>query len=173
MEIAKLKIFPMDSLIETFHIDIKLLIAQAVNFAIVLGVLYWFALKPLLKVMNERTEKVEKSLEDAKRIEEKLANTEEDYNKKLGQAKKEASVILEKAAQQAEKKKEEMIKKVKEDIGQIIEQEKARMRTEKAKTLREIKTEVADLVVMSLEKILEKKIDGKKEKELIGKIIKS
>jgi len=161
----------MDSLIETFHIDIKLLIAQAINFAIVLGALYYFALKPLFKVMNERTEKVEKSLEDAKRIEEKLANTEEDYNKKLSQAKKEASIILEKAARQADKKREEMVKKAKEDIGQIIEQEKAQVRTEKAKTLREIKTEVADLVVMSLEKILEKKIDGKKEKEMIKKVI--
>ncbi len=162
----------MESLIETFHIDIKLLIAQAINFAIVLGVLYYNALRPLLKVMNERTEKVKKSLEDAKKIEEKLANTEEDYNKKLSQAKKEANTILEKASEQAEAKKEVMIEKAREEIGQLIEQGKSQMQADKAKTLKEIKSEVAGLVVMSLEKILDKKIDGKKEKEMIGKLIK-
>ena len=78
----------MDSLIETFHIDTKLLLAQAINFAIVFAVLYFFALKPLMKAMGERTEKIEKSLDDAKKVEEKLAKTEEDYSKELSNAKK-------------------------------------------------------------------------------------
>ncbi len=61
----------MDSLVETFHLDVKLLIAQVINFAIVFLVLYYFALKPLLNVMNDRSAKIEKSLEDAKEIEKK------------------------------------------------------------------------------------------------------
>ena len=162
----------MENLIETFHIDIKLLIAQVINFAIVFGVLYFFALKPLLKVMGDRTKKIEKSVDDAKKIEEKLSKTDEEYNKAIGKAKKEANIIMEKANVMAEEKREELIKKARTEIGQIINKEKEQMQTEKAKTLKEIKKEVADLVVVSLEKILEEKVDGKKDGELIRKMVK-
>ncbi len=161
----------MESLIETFHIDIKLLIAQAVNFAVVFSIIYFFALKPLMRVMGERARTIEKSLNDAKKIEENLAKAEEDYKEKISEAKKEASAILVKAAETAEVKKKETVNKAKEEIGVIINQEKAKMQSEKAIVLKEIKKEVADLVVASLEKILKEKVDGKKDKEIIREVI--
>ena len=163
----------MESLIDTFHIDIKLLIAQTINFAIVISVLYFFALKPLIQVMKDRTMKIEKSLEDAKKIEEKLSKTDQEYNKAIGKAKKEANIIMEKANAAAEEKKQDLIKKAKDEIGQIINKEKEQMQIEKARTLKEIKKETADLVVVSLEKILQEKMDNKKDSELIKKIVKN
>ncbi len=162
----------MGSLIETFHIDVKLLIAQIINFAIVISVLYYFALKPLIKVMRDRTAKIEKSLEDAKRIDEKMDKTEAEYKEALASAKKEANEILTQARADADVKKEELVKKAKEEIGKLINEEKAKMQQEKARTLKEIRSEVADLVAAGLEKVLEKKIDGKTDKELIKKLIK-
>ena len=161
----------MESLIETFHIDVKLLIAQMINFAIVFSVLYFFALKPLLKTMKERTRKIEESLENADKIDEKLQKTEEAYTAKLNIAKKDAALIMENAQKQAEERRETMIKKAKEEIGQIINEEKAKMQKEKAITLKEIKSEVVDLVFASMEKILDKKIDSEEEKKLIKKMI--
>lgn len=161
----------MESLIETFHIDVKLLIAQMINFAIVFSVLYFFALKPLLKTMKERTRKIEESLENADKIDEKLQKTEEAYTAKLNIAKKDAALIMENAQKQAEERRETMIKKAKEEIGQIINEEKAKMQKEKAITLKEIKSEVVDLVFASMEKILDKKIDSEEEKKMIKKMI--
>ncbi|MBI4811839.1 F0F1 ATP synthase subunit B [Candidatus Falkowbacteria bacterium] len=161
----------MESLIETFHIDTKLLLAQIINFAIVFFVLYFFALKPLLKIMGERTKKIEKSLDDANEIENKLAQTKAEYEVIVAGAKKEANEIIEKAGAAAAEKKKEIITRAKEEVGQIINQEKAKMQTEKARTLKEIKKEVADLVVVSLEKILAEKVDVKKDKEIIRKAI--
>ena len=162
----------MDSLISTFHIDLRLIIAQAINFAIVFAVLYFFALKPLTQVMRDRSKKIEKSLEDAKSIEVSMEKTKKDYQDTLIQARREAQMIMEKASEQAEKKKSEMLDKAKEEIGLIINQEKEKMQAEKKETLVEIKKEVADLVAVALEKILEEKIDHKKDKEMINKIIK-
>jgi F-type H+-transporting ATPase subunit b len=161
----------MESLIETFHIDLKLLIAQAINFAIVFGVLYFFALKPLMKVMGDRTKTIEKSLTDAKKIEKNLAKVEEDYKGKINEAKKEASEILAKAMEAAESRKREIVNKAEEEIGAIINQEKAKIQAEKSTVLKEIKKEVADLVAASLEKILKEKVDHKKDKEIIKKLI--
>ena len=69
----------MDSIIATFHIDWKIIIAQVLNFGVVFGVLYLFALKPLMKVMRERTEKIEKGIKDAKENAEVLNNTKKEY----------------------------------------------------------------------------------------------
>lgn len=162
----------MDSLIETFHIDWHLLLAQMVNFAIVFAVLYWFAFKPLAKVMAERTSKIEKGLDDAKKVEEKLAHTQAEFNKAMAEAKKQANALLEKAAIEADASKQEMIIKAKEEIGQIINQEKQKMQTEKAVTLKEIKKEVADLIIATVEKVLGEKIDEKKDREMIKKMMK-
>lgn len=161
----------MESLIEIFHIDIKLLLAQAINFAIVFGVLYFFALKPLVKVMQERTKKIEKSMEDARLIDEKLNQTRSEYEVVIAKAKKEANEILEKAQAQAEERKKDMIAKAKDEIGQVINKEKAQMQIDKGNILKEIKQDVAELVAASMEKMLGEKMDEKKDKEIIKKII--
>ncbi|MBU1062739.1 MAG: F0F1 ATP synthase subunit B [Patescibacteria group bacterium] len=161
----------MDSLIETFHIDFKLLFAQAINFTIVFFVLYFFVIKPLMKIMEDRSGKIAKSLNDAKKIEEKLTKTEEEYKEKIAEVKKEASLILAKADRQAEENKQAMLIKAKEEIGQLINQEKEKMQIEKAQVLKEIKQEIASLVLITVEKVLEKKLDSKDDEDLIKKII--
>jgi F-type H+-transporting ATPase subunit b len=160
----------MESLIETFHIDAKLIIAQMINFAIVFGVLYFFALKPLAKIMQDRTNKIEKGLEDAKKVEAELENAKQGYEQAIADAKKEANELMEKANVAAEAKKKDMVNKAKEEIGQVINQEKAKMQEEKAETLREIREEIAGLVVAAVEKVLEEKLDTKKDHELIKRI---
>ncbi|MBI4779540.1 F0F1 ATP synthase subunit B [Candidatus Falkowbacteria bacterium] len=162
----------MESLIETFHVDWRLFIAQVVNFAIVFSVLYWFAFKPLAKVMADRSDKIAKGLDDAKRVEEKLSETQAEFNKAMAEAKKQANAILEKAAADADARKQEMIKSAKEEIGQIINQEKQKMQTEKAATLKEIKKEVADLVILAVEKVLGEEMDEKKDREIIRRVTK-
>lgn len=162
----------MDSLIETFHIDWRLLAAQAVNFGIVFAVLYFFAFKPLGKVMAERTGKIEKGLNDAKKVEARLEETQIEFDKALSDAKKQANAILEKAAADGDARKQEMIMAAKEEIGQIINHEKRKMQEEKAVTLKEIKKEIADLVIAAVEKVLGEKINEKKDMEMIKKIVK-
>lgn len=163
----------MDTLISTFHIDIKLLIAQIINFGIVFAVLYYFALRPLLGAMKNRTATIEKSLADAKKIDQKMIAADEEYKKIIAGSKQEAAAVLQAAEAAAESKRKELLNKAKEEIGEIINQEKAKMQAEKAQTLKEIKSEVAGLVAASVEKILGEKIDAKKDKEIIKRVIKS
>ena len=124
-----------------------------------------------MKVMDERTKKIEDSLKQAKDIESKLTKTEDDYEAEIKKARKEAGIIVREASELAEKRKDEMVVKAKAEIGAIINKEKEGIRTEKDKTMKELKKEVADIVTMSLEKILEKRIDSQEDKELIKKSV--
>lgn len=162
----------MDSLIETFHLDVKLLLAQLLNFGVAFSVLYFFGLKPLFKVWRQRSDKIAKGLADGQEAEKKLARTEEDYKKEIARAKKEAGEIVARISAQAEEQKKETIASAKEEIAQIIYQEKAKIASERSRVLQEIKSEVADLVIDSVEKIIGERTDIKFNDAIIGGSLK-
>lgn len=162
----------MDSLISTFHLDGKLLIAQMVNFAIVFLVLYFFVFKPLFKVTGDRSLTIEKSLKEAKEIEARLEKTKAEQKEMIKQAKMDAAVVLEEANRQAEERKLELVAKAKEEIGDLINREKAKIQADKSEALREIKAEVAEMIKLSWEKILQEKMDKTTDEKILSKVIK-
>ncbi|MEI6836045.1 MAG: F0F1 ATP synthase subunit B [Candidatus Falkowbacteria bacterium] len=162
----------MESLISAFHIDLGLFIAQLINFGLVFSVLYFFAFKPLVKTMGERSERIGQSLKDADEIEKRLAQTEIEQSDIISAAKKQANLIIENADQRGEERRQELINKAKEDIGQVINVEREKLVRDKAETLKEIKAEVADLVVLTVEKLLNEKMTSDKDQELIKKLVK-
>jgi len=157
----------MESLIETFHLDVKLIIAQLVNFLIVAGVLYFFALKPLTKIMNERTAKIEKSLREAKEIEDKVQLTEVERDKILKQARAEAKNIVEKANNSAEDKRQQILNNAKKEMENIISEGKKQINNEKETMLKEVKSEIVELVVTISQKVFKKEISEEINKDLI------
>jgi F-type H+-transporting ATPase subunit b len=162
----------MDALVQTFHIDLKLLIAQIINFTIVLFVLYKFAYKPILKAMNERSGKIEKGLKDAEEAFKKLRETEEKEKELLAKARQDAQVILETAEKSALKNKEELLLEAKKKSDEIVANTQKQLEDEKRKMLSEIKSEIADLVVAATGKIIDEKLDSSKDNEIIEKAIR-
>jgi F-type H+-transporting ATPase subunit b len=149
----------MDSIISTFHIDWKIIIAQAINFAIVFAVLYFYALKPLSKLMAERAEKIAKGIIDAKKNSETLNKTEKEYEDALSRARREADVIFQNAKKEAEVKKTEMLEKTKTEVASMIEAGKKSLEAEKVKMVSEARGEIISLVMLSTEKLLGTKIE--------------
>jgi F-type H+-transporting ATPase subunit b len=119
--------------------------------------------------MKDREKKITKSLDDGqKRLKERLSGAEEDYKRKCPRRKK-SQRNFEKASQDAEAKKKEMLLRLKDEIGQVINQKKPKCSQKKAKTLKEIKAEIADLVVATAEKVIGEKMNSKNDQEIIKK----
>jgi F-type H+-transporting ATPase subunit b len=145
----------MESFISTFHIDWKIIIAQGINFAIVLALIYFFALKPLKKVMNERTDIISGGLNDAKTNAELLLNTKREYDAVLIKAREEAHTIFQDGKREAEEKKKEMMNNTHTEIEEMISSGKKVLESEKIKMIEEAKKEIVSLVVKATEKLLE------------------
>ncbi len=160
-------------LFNALGLNVKILIAQFINFAVLLFVFWKFGYTPMAKFLEGRRKKIEKGIEDAQKAEEKLEQIIEKEKNVLKKAKKEASKILDEARAQADDNRKKSIEKAKIDIGKVINKEKENIHLEKAETLKQIKAEVVDLVVLVVEKIIDQKMDNKKDKELIEKTIKS
>ncbi len=144
----------MSSIISTFHIDWQIILAQAVNFAIVFAVLYFFALKPLNKLMAERSEKIAKGVDDAKCNAEILEAGKTEYAAALAKARAEASAIFQAGKKEAETKKAEMLANAKIEVQTMIENGKKSLTAEKTKMVDEARKEIVTLAIEATKKML-------------------
>lgn len=144
----------MESIVGTFHIDWKIIIAQAINFAVVFAVLYVFALKPLGKLMAERSEKIAKGVSDAKENAATLEKSRVEYEQMLARARAESDKLFAASKKEAEVKYAEMVTNAKEESASIIAAGKQTLEAEKIKTVNEAKKEIVSLATKAAEKLL-------------------
>lgn len=163
----------MDSFITTFHIDGKIIIAQVVNFGVVIFVLYFLALKPLKKVMSERTEMIEKGIADAKNNATLIANTQKEYEATISKAKAEAHELFQAGKKEAEDKKAEMLAQAALEVESMIAKGKISLEAEKIKMVDEAKKEIVSLVVSATEKLLADQVDKSTTEKTIKNIKKA
>lgn len=162
----------MDSFIETFHIDWKIIVAQAINFIVVLFVLNFLLIKPLKKTMRERTSKITGGLNDAKTNAELLEKTKKEYDEVIQKAKTEAHTIFQEGKKEADIKKSQMIEDAQKEVENMIANGKKLLEGEKSKILEEAKQEIVSLVVSATEKLLESNPNEKFEEKAINQIKK-
>lgn len=148
-----------------------LFIFQLINFAIVAAIIWFLILKPLTKKMTERQKLIDDSIENSKKIQDKLSASERKYQEKIDEAKVEANKIIEKAASEAEQVAGGLKQKAKQEIEMLVDQAKRNIRIEKDEMISGLKQETAGLIVSSLEKILGERIDAKKDKGMIEEMI--
>lgn len=158
--------------LKDFGVKPVLLIAQIVNFLILLFILKRFLYKPILKVLEERRRKIAEGLKNAEEIEQRLTKLEVDQKKQLQKAAAEAKDIIDEAGKNADKIIAEAHLKAGRDIDKLIGQSQAHMRLEREKLYQQIRAEVADLVATSLRKVTGKVVTEKDKKELIEKSLK-
>lgn len=152
-------------------LDYKLIIAQAVNFVLLLIILQRLAYKPVLKMLNDRTEKIDKSLKQAKKIEEKLKNTEEIKLAEIKKAKEEHRKIIKEAQEIAERKSQEAIEKTRIKTQEIVENAKMEITAGKEKSVKEAKKEIADISIQIAKKIIGNNLNEKEQKGIADDIL--
>lgn len=159
-------------LISKFGIDWKLLIAQIINFAILLFVLWKFAYKPILKILEERKHKIQKGLDDAKKGEKLLEEMMERETAKMKEAEQRIGKMLEKAQQDAEHMKKEIVTQAHSQAEELLSRAKAQIQEEKDNIVKAVKSEVADIVILALSKMLSREFKGEDQKRLSDAIQK-
>ncbi len=120
-------------ILNQFGINPILLLAQVVNFLVLLFILKKFLYKPILKVLEERKKKIEESLKNAEEIEKRLLETEEEKDKVLLKASSEAQKLLDDTKKELEAMKTEMELRAKQQAELIIKKGEEAARAEVAR----------------------------------------
>ncbi len=153
--------------IATLGLNVKFFIAQLINFGILLLIFWKLILPNITKALKARTERIEKSLHDADRIEKEKKEFDIWRQDEMSKARTEASSIITSAQTEAGKAKQQLIDQTKAEQQKLVDQAKIQIIEEKNKALQEAKGELADLVTNATEKILRHKLDAKTDHTLI------
>ena len=144
----------MAEIFATFGIDWRLLLINTVNFGVVLFVLWYFLYAPVMKILEERRQKMAKGVEDAQKAEAELGAIKGSRAEMLAKAGKEADSVVSEARSAGATKQKELILQAEAAAARTIEEAKAEAEDLKNKAVQESKQEVAKLIVLGMEKAL-------------------
>lgn len=158
--------------LHTLGIDWKLLIAQVVNFIVLLYLLNRFLYKPVLGLMETRSKHIKDSIAKAQAIDASLEKTKEEQDRLLSEARREAKSILDDARSHSE----EIVARAKENAtaeSERIIAEGARLAEAEAEHVkRSLKSEIGSLAILATERVLRRNPDAVLRDELQKEAVK-
>lgn len=149
-------------IISKLGIDVKLILAQVVNFIILFFILKKLIYKPLLGLMDKRKKMISETVEGHQKIEERLKNLETQKEQAMQEVSAKAMQIIEQAKQDADAEKQKTMTAAKKEISTLAERYRAQLKLEKE----ELKGELAELVIVACERILRKEFNQEDQKRL-------
>jgi F-type H+-transporting ATPase subunit b len=151
---------------EMLGIHWQKLIIQAINFAVVLVVLWKFAYKPIFNILEARKAKIADGLANADKIKAELAKTEAERKRILEQAGDTANLMIEQAREAANRVREVETQKAIAAAEQIIAKAREASAQDHAKMLAELKRDVGRLVVQTTTTVTGKVLTADDQKRL-------
>jgi F-type H+-transporting ATPase subunit b len=144
------------------------LIVQAVNFLILLAILWKLLYRPLLAAMQERTEAIRTSLDEAQAARAEAARQAEENTARLRQAYGEAAAIREQALREAAQEQKRLVDAARTEAQRLIDSAKAQMEADVRRAREELRREVAELSTAVAEKLIRKSLRDDDHRRIIA-----
>lgn len=148
------------------------LIAQIINFLILVAILTKVAYKPLMQALADRQAKIAESLETAEQEKQAAEKLKQEYLAQLADARTQAQAIVEKAAKLAEQTKEEILKEAREESIRLVKATQEEIARERERAIAELKGEVVTLAVAAASKIIAQNMDEQANAKIVDDFIK-
>jgi F-type H+-transporting ATPase subunit b len=157
--------------VEDLGLHLPSLIIFLVNFLILLGILYLFAYKPILRVMDQRSERIRESLEAADKAREEAASSQQDTQRQLNEARMEGQRLIEQAREMAERYRTEENEKARQEAEAFILRAREDIQRERDAAVQEVRAHFANLAISAAEKVIERSLDRDAHGELIAGVL--
>ena len=147
----------MEQLFTAFGINWHLLLVQAINFGVLLAALTYFLYRPIMKVIDDRREKIAEGVRTAEAASRRLAEAKAEGDQMVGDAAKEAEGLVAAARQKAEERAGTITKDAQSRADQMMVDAKLRAEEEKRQMMAQSEREIARAAMLAAEKILKEK----------------
>lgn len=144
---------PIQEIAQTFGFNLHNFIAQVISFLLVAGLLYKFAYKKILIILEERRQTIAQSLENAERIKQELANAQTKAQELLTCANVQATALIEEARGAAARVQEQETQKAIAAANQIVAKAKEASEAELVRMKSELRKELVRLVAETTAKV--------------------
>jgi F-type H+-transporting ATPase subunit b len=157
--------------LEQLGINIGLLASQLVNFILLALLLYLVLYKPVLRMLNERKERIARSMADVDAARDAAAKAQLEYDRKVAEAQRKAQEIIAAAAQTGEKAKADIVADAHREADRIKQDAIADAEQQKVRALADVQSQIAGLSMMATERVLGQAMDEKTQRQLISSFL--
>ncbi len=147
------------------------LIAQIINFLLLVAILARFAYKPLMQALEDRKNRIASDLQAAEQERTGAEQLRKEYQDQLAEARVQAQVIVEKAVKQAEQEAQQQLQEVRAQIDREKKLAREEIIREREKALSELRGEVVALSVAAASKLIAKNMDSEVNAKLVSEFI--
>lgn len=153
---------------EQLGINWGLLAAQIFNVVLLVWLLNLLLFKPVLKMLNERTQRIQDSLSEADAMKKQLADAKSGYEAEVARARQEAAGIVAQAQERAKVQEVELVAQARREADRIREEARVQAGQERDQMLREAKNQIADLVTLTASRVLDAELKAGGHDRLIA-----
>lgn len=148
------------------------MLGQALSFVIFVWLCMRYVWPPLSQMLDERQKEVAEGIRNTEMAAKELALAKENGSHLIDEAKKDVSKMIAQGQKRREQIIEEAIQEAEKEKARIIAQGEAEVESEKNRVRQELKDEMADLVINSAQKLINKNLDTDSNRALVDQLIK-
>ncbi len=152
-------------------LDLGLLVSQAVNFLLLLLLLYRFLFKPVMGKLEERAARIKQGLEDAEESARIREQAEKEYQETLGRARQEAHEIIEQATRTAEQQRQEILAQARQEAHEIVIRARQQAEREIQKGRIALQQEIVNLSIETASRLIRESLDDQKHRQLVQEFL--
>lgn len=156
-----------------FGINPVLLVAQIVNFLIILFVVKKYALKPILQMLKNRENTIKEGLQQAEEAKRLLEETSEKEREVLRKAQTEAKALLEEAKKHSEEVLQAAEARTKAQTDKMLAEAKEQISNETRAAERRLTGHISELAIEMLEKSSQELFSGKEQTLVVDRALKT
>jgi|CXWL01.1.fsa_nt_gi F-type H+-transporting ATPase subunit b len=154
-------------MLNTLGVDWSVLIAQAINFAVLLAALTYLLYKPILRMIDERRERVKQSMDHAATLEKRVSEMEQDRKNRMKEIDDQSKEFLLQAKQQADGMKKEILDAAKVEVDHLLEKGRKQLDDERRTLLADMQKTVTNVGVELAGKILSREFTDADQKRIL------
>jgi len=158
-------------MLETLGIHFPSLLIYLINFLLVLGILYAFAYKPILRLMDQRADRIRESLEASERARSEAATSQDAIQAEIVEARREGQRLMDQARETVERYRGEEMDRARQEAEAFVERAKADIQRERDTAIEEVRINFGDLAITAAERVIRSSLDRQAHEGLITQVL--
>lgn len=152
-------------------INLFWVLVSAINFLLLLTIIWMFAFKPLAKTLDDRKAAIEQGLKDAEQARRDRESAEAERAATLAEARREANDILARAQKVAQETRDADIAATREELERMRTRAAAEIDAEKTRAIGELRSEVADLALAAAGRVVGETMSDERQRRLVQEFL--
>ena len=151
--------------------NLPVLIAQVVNFFLLLVLLRIFLYKPVLEMLDRRAQRIREGVEAADKSKERASAGEQEVARQLDASREQGQALIAQAQEAANRIQEEARSQARREGETMLERARTEIQLERDQAIAELRGEFADLTVGAAEKVIGQSLDRQAHQRLIDEVL--